>query len=122
MDPREGRLLVMRDLMDGQLEASDGMRIGRVDGIVASHDGAGDLALTGLITGPEALTRRLSSRLGPIAGFLFRGHFEHRIPRAEVIGTGPVVKLRGAAAEYPQGGLERWLIRHLWRFIPGTGA
>jgi hypothetical protein len=113
-------LLLMRDIMDGQLETRDGREIGRVDDVVATFRSDGCLVLTDLVTGPEALACRVSSRLAPIVHALLRGRFEHRIPLAEVEEIGPTLKLRGS--EYATGTAEQWLTDHLLRFIPGSGA
>src|ERR687883_2094615 len=93
------RLLAMGDIMDMQLETSDGRHAGRVADIEAELRDDGSLVLTHLVVGPEALSGRVASRLRPLAHLLLRGRFEHRIPVAEIEDVGPSVRLRGRAEE-----------------------
>jgi hypothetical protein len=113
------RLRAMGDIMDVQLEGSDGRRIGRVADIEAERRDDGTLVLTHLVVGPEALSGRVASRLRPLAHVLLRGRFDHRIPVTEIEDVGPTVRLRGTAEEYGLGGSDRWIAEHILRFIPG---
>lgn len=115
-------LLAMRDLLDAQLQTADGVRIGRIADIEAEWRDDGALMLTYLLTGPQALAGRITPRLVPLARLIFRDSFERRIPMSEVMETGPTVRLRGNATEYPIGQSDRWLANHIVRFIPGSGA
>ena len=119
-DPEE-QLLVMRDIMDSQLEAADKRHIGRVADIEAEWHDDGKLVLTNIVTGPEALTGRVASRLRPIARFLLRGHFEHRIPLSDVKDFGPTLHLRKKAQDYSVGQSDQWIADHILRWIPGNG-
>ncbi len=121
-DQENDTLLAMRDLLDAQLQTADGVRIGRIADIEAEWRGDGTVVLTYLLTGPQALAGRVASRLVPLARFIFRDHFERRVPISEVVETGPEVRLRGNASEYPIGQSDRWLADHIVRFIPGSGA
>ncbi len=118
--PRE-QILVMRNIMDNQLESSDDIEIGRVADIEAELRPDGRLVLTRLLTGPEALAGRISSRLRPIVHFLLRNHFEHSIPIDEINGFHPTLRLRGRAIDYATGESERWLANHIFRWLPGSG-
>ena len=115
------QLLAMRDIMDSQLETRDKRKIGRVADIEAELRDDGTLVLTYLVTGPQALTGRVASHLRPIARFLLRDRFEHRIPLKEVENFGPTLRLRGKAKDYAVGQSERWIADHILRWIPGSG-
>jgi sporulation protein YlmC with PRC-barrel domain len=120
MPSDQDRLLAMGDIMDMQLETSDGRHVGRVADIEAELREDGTLALTHLVVGPEALSGRVASRLRPLAHRLLRGRFDHRIPLAEIQEVGPTVRLRGTAEEYGLDRSDRWLAEHILRFIPGS--
>ena len=120
MPSDQDRLLAMADIMDMQLETSDGCHVGRVADIEAELRDDGALVLTHLVVGPEALSGRVGSRLRPLAHLLLRGRFEHRIPVAEIEDVGPTVRLRGTAEEYGLDRSDRWLAEHILRFIPGS--
>lgn len=109
------------DIIDNQLETSDKIEIGRVADIEAEWRDEGQLVLTNLVTGPQALAGRVSSRLRPIFRFFLRDRFEHRIPIKEVEKFGPTLHLRGKAADYPVGQSDRWIADHILRWIPGSG-
>ena|SRR2546425_5377192 len=111
----------MRDIMDSQLETRDKRKIGRVADIEAELRDDGTLVLTYLVTGPQALAGRVASHLRPIARFLLRDRFEHRIPLKEVENFGPTLRLRGKAKDYAVGQSERWIADHILRWIPGSG-
>lgn len=114
-------LLAMRDIMDGQLETRDEREIGRVADVEAEWRDDGSLVLTRLLSGPQALTGRVASRLRPLLRWLLRDRFERQIAIAEVERFGPTLKLRGPAVDYAVGQSERWLTEHILRFIPGNG-
>lgn len=109
------------DIIDNQLETSDGIEIGRVADIEAEWRDDGQLVLTNLVTGPQALAGRVSSRLRPIFRFFLRDRFEHSIPLKEVERFGPTLHLRGKEVDYPVGQSERWIAEHILRWIPGSG-
>src|SRR5579885_3217579 len=115
------QILVMRNIMDNQLETCDDIEIGRVADIEAELLPDGRLVLTKLLTGPESLAGRVSSRLRPIVHFLLRNHFEHSIPIDEINGFHPTLRLRGRAIDYATGESERWLANHIFRWLPGSG-
>ena len=109
------------DILDNQLETSDKVEIGRVADIEVEWSDDGQLVLTNLVTGPQALAGRVSSRLRPIFSLFIRDRFEHRIAIKEVENFGPTLHLRGRAADYPVGQSERWIADHILRWIPGSG-
>jgi hypothetical protein len=120
---REGvHLYAMRDLVDMQLVTADGKRIGRVADVDCEWRADGGLALLRLRTGPRALARRFGALPGKIAGFVFRDRFERGIALDEIAEVGLEVRLRGQAENYAVGQSERWLVAHVLRFIPGSGA
>lgn len=114
-------LLVMRDLMDALLETHDRRKIGRVADIEAEWRDDGKLVLTRIVTGPQALTGRVSERLRPFARYLLRDRFDHRISISEIENVGPTLHLRGKADDYPLSQSDRWIASHLLRWIPGSG-
>ncbi|HEX8939779.1 MAG TPA: hypothetical protein VF763_06410 [Candidatus Limnocylindrales bacterium] len=113
------QVLVMRDLMDLQIESADGIDLGRVDDVEAEILADGQAAVTALLGGPQALAGRISSRLRPLIRRLLRDRFDSRIPIEEVAELGLVVRLRGPAARYGLGASDRWLAEHLWARLPG---
>ncbi len=115
----DDRLLVMRDLVDMQIETADGIDIGRVDDVEAVVGPDGELRLTALLAGPQALAGRISSRLRPLVRRLLRDRFDSRIPIDEVAELGLIVRLRGQAADYRLGASERWLAERVLGRIPG---
>ena len=115
----EQSILIMRNIMDNQLETRDKIEIGRVADIEAEWRPDGRLVLTNLLTGPEALVGRVSSHLRPIARFFLRNRFEHSIPITELEDFQPTLRLRGKAIEYTTGQSDRWIAEHIFRWIPG---
>jgi hypothetical protein len=120
VDPN-GEIFSIRDILDSQLLTSDGRRIGRVADISAEEYPDGSLKLTYLVAGPQALARRVNSHLGTLFHFFLRDRFEHSIPISEVTKFGPTLLLRGAADDYAVGQSERWIAKHILRWIPGNG-
>jgi hypothetical protein len=118
--PRQ-QILVMRNIMDNQLESSDDIEIGRVADIEAELLPDGRLVLTKLMTGPESLAGRISSHLRPIVHFFLRNRFEHSIPIDEIDGIHPTLRLRNRATYYDTGQSDRWIADHILRWIPGSG-
>jgi hypothetical protein len=114
-------LYVMRDVMDYQLLSSDDIRIGRVADVRAEWCDDGELYLTHLVTGPQALAGRVNEHLRPLARLIFRDRFEHAIPLDDVVAFGPSIRLKRKAVEYGTGQSDRWIARHILRWIPGSG-
>src|SRR3981081_4361861 len=77
------------DILDNQLETSAKVEIGRVADIEVEWSDDGQLVLTNLVTGPQALAARVSSRLRPIFRFFLRDRFEHRIGATDSIRSAP---------------------------------
>jgi len=112
---------VMRNLLDGQLRGSDGVDIGRVADVEAEWDPDGRLVLRRLWCGPDALARRVSSRLARRLGSITRGRFDRSIPVEEIESIGDlVITLRGPSDRYEVGRSERWLAHRLTRLLPGA--
>ncbi|GHO97761.1 hypothetical protein KSF_078090 [Reticulibacter mediterranei] len=111
----------IRDIIDSQLETCDDIEIGRVADIEAEWREDGSLVLTSLVSGPQALMTRVSSRLTPFAHWLFRNRFDHRILISDVERFGPTLRLCGRADDYPVGRSERWIAQYILRWIPGSG-
>jgi hypothetical protein len=119
--PEEDRLLAIRDIVDGQLMSVDGRRLARVADVRARWHEDGSLWLTELVVGPEALAGRVSDRLRRVLHRMFRGRLEHHISVVEVEELGPTIRLRGRTSDYGLGGADEWIVRHVFRFIPGSG-
>ncbi len=118
---QEGKKLSIADIIDNQLETSDKIEIGRVADIEAEWREDGSLVLINVVTGPQALARRVASRLEPFFKFLFRDRFEHRISLDEIEEFGPTLRLRNKATSYKVGQSDRWIAEHILRWIPGSG-
>jgi hypothetical protein len=114
-------LYVMRDMMDSQLQTSDNVRIGRVADVQAEWRDNGEVYLTGLVIGPQALAGRISEGLRPVARRLLRDRFERVIPLREVQDFGPTICLSGKVEDYAAGQSDRWIARYILRWIPGSG-
>jgi hypothetical protein len=117
----EGRLLSMRDVIDGQLESVDGWRIGRVADLRGEWRPDGRLVVTDFTFGPEALAGRVFRWAGRVAHRILGGRFEQRIAVGEAEELGPTVRLRGKRGDYPHTRLDDWLADHVVRWIPGGG-
>ena len=111
----------IRDIIDSQLETSDGIEIGRVADIKAEIQADGKLVLISLVSGPQALAGRVGAPLKSLFRFFLRDRFEHEIPIKEVESFGPTLRLCGKAADYTIGQSEKWLVEHILRWIPGNG-
>ena len=120
IDPHD-EIFSIRDILDSQLLTSDGRRIGRVADISAEELADGSLRLTQLVVGPQALAGRINSHLRILFHFFLRDRFEHSIPISEVTRFGPTLHLRGKAEDYAVGQSERWIAKHILRWIPGNG-
>jgi hypothetical protein len=78
------------------------------------------LFLTHIVSGPEALTGRVSSRLRPLAHAVFRGRFDNRMLISEIVEVGPTLKLRQQSGRYRIGRSDLWIAKHVLRWIPGA--
>jgi hypothetical protein len=121
MQKREDPLFSVRDIIDSQLESSDGVEIGRVADIEVVWCEDGSLAITHLLTGPQALAGRVARPLRSLFQRVLRGRFEHQIAIQEVDAFGPTLRLRGKARDYPVGQSDHWVAEHILRWIPGSG-
>ena len=113
--------LLVRDVIDSQLQSSDGRRIGRVGDLEAELSPDGRLRVTAVLVGPQVLLGRLSFRLREPADRLLRGRFLQRVAIEEVEETGPTVRLRGRGGDYTTGQGDRWVAERVLRYIPGHG-
>jgi hypothetical protein len=117
---RSQERFVMRDLMDLQLVACDGRRVGRVDDVQAEILPDGRLVIRGFVTGPQALAGRVYPRLRRVLRWFLRDRFENEIPITEVTSFGPTIRLRGPAEDYPLGRSDHALAERILRRIPGA--
>ena len=111
----------IRDIIDSQLETADGVAMGRVADIELAVQEDGTLLLTALLIGPQALAGRISPRLQQFLRLFLRNRFESKISLDEVVVIGPTLRLRQRASAYTVGQSERWLAKHILRWIPGSG-
>ncbi len=119
--PEEDRILAIRDIVDGQLVSVDGRRLARVADVRGRWQEDGSLWLTDLVVGPEALAGRVSDRVRRLLHIRLAGRFEHHVPLTQVEELGPTIRLRGRATDYGLGGADDWIVRRVFRFIPGSG-
>ncbi|HET7027720.1 MAG TPA: hypothetical protein VFI28_08510 [Candidatus Limnocylindrales bacterium] len=120
------RALLMRDLIDGELESADRIRIGRVADVVISWDHERPshhptARVTTIVLGPEALAGRIRPGLRPLLHRPLGGRWERELPLHEVEELGPTLRLREAARAYRLASGEWWVGEHLVRHIPGAG-
>ncbi len=120
IDPQD-EMFSIRDILDSQLLTRDGKRIGRVADIAAEQYRDGSLRLTHLLLGPQALAGRINPHVEALFHFFLRDRFEHSIPISEVKRFGPTLILQGKAEDYAVGQSERWIAKHILRWIPGNG-
>ncbi|HZR40955.1 MAG TPA: hypothetical protein VFB12_12595 [Ktedonobacteraceae bacterium] len=118
---RGDQIFSIRDIIDSQLETRDKIEIGRVADIEVELHADGTLALTDLVTGPQALAGRVAGPLRVLFQRLLHDRFERRIPLSEVEEFGPTLRLRGTAEEYSVGQSERWIAHYILRWVPGSG-
>lgn len=121
MPETDDDIFSIRDIIDSQLETSDGKRIGRVADIEAEWQEDGSLVLCALLIGPQATAGRVAEPLGKLLRLLLRDRFEQRIPMSAVESIGPTIRLRGTTQDYGVGQSERWITEHILRWIPGNG-
>jgi hypothetical protein len=115
-------LSLMREIVDEQLQTRDGRDVARVADIEGRWQPDGTLVLTDMIVGPQALAARVWGRLEPLARFLLRDSFEHRIPMEEIAAIELDLHLRRDASAYRIGHADAWVVDHILRFIPGNGS
>ena len=65
-------------------------------------------------------SRRVASRLRPLATAVFRGRFDNRLPISEIVEVGPTLKLRQPSGHYQIGRSDLWVAKHILRWIPGA--
>src|SRR5215210_5496035 len=118
----EDELYLMRDIVDVQLKTHDGRDIARVADVEGQWRSDGTLVLSDMIVGPQALVARVWGRLEPLARFLLRDRFEHRIPLEEIAAIELDIYLKRDAAAYDVGQADTWVVNHILRFIPGSGS
>src|SRR5215212_11292571 len=110
----------MRDIVDVQLHTRDGRDIARVADVEGGWHSDGTLMLSDIIVGPQALVARVWGRLEPLARFLLRDRFEHRMPGEEIAAIELDRCLKRDASAYDVGQADSWVVEHILRFIPGS--
>jgi hypothetical protein len=119
------RALLMRDVIDGQLESADRVRVGRVGDVRIAWqpgpDGRPTARVVAMITGPEALAGRIHPRLRTALHRLLDGRWERETPTAEIDELGPTIRLRREARSYDVASGETWIATRVIRHIPGSG-
>jgi sporulation protein YlmC with PRC-barrel domain len=117
------RALLMRDVIDGQLESSDRLRIGRVADVLVEGGARNGPTprLTSIVVGPEALAGRIHRVLRRALHRVLRGRWDQLLPIDELEELGPTLRLRRAAHEYQVASGERWVGERIVRRLPGAG-
>jgi sporulation protein YlmC with PRC-barrel domain len=108
-------LALVRDVLDKQLIDRNGLRCGKVDGIVLDTSGNGPPRVAFLQSGPVTLARRLGAWPARIAAWVARGGPRggepYRIPWSRVSAVGREVKVDLDAERSKLLAGEHWL-RH----------
>ncbi|HEY3523014.1 MAG TPA: hypothetical protein VGK63_04880, partial [Candidatus Limnocylindrales bacterium] len=113
------RALLMRDVIDGQLESSDRLRIGRVADVIVLDGERPRVAA--LAVGPEALAGRVHARLRHGLHRLLAGRWERAVGVDELEELGPTLRLRRPAREYALASGDAWIGERIVRHLPGGG-
>lgn len=114
------------DVLDQQIVDCDRLPVGRVDDVVLEAE-PGAAEVRGLLTGAEALGRRVGGGLGVLSARTARrlrrdGDSPPAVDPALVQELGSMVRLRVRFEDLPElAGLERWLSEHFVSRIPGGG-
>jgi sporulation protein YlmC with PRC-barrel domain len=118
-------LLVAFNLLDRQILDRDGMPVGKVDDVELDRAADGGLYVSALLTGEQALGRRIGGALGRwmvAAGSRLdldrRG--PRRIPYDLVTSVESAVVLSIKRDLLPEPELETWLNQHLIGRLPGA--
>ena len=119
--PLDDTKLFIRDIIDFQLESADHLALGRVADVELEWQEDGRLVLEALLTGPQALAGRIAHGLRHVLTFLLHDRFETHISLEEVSSFEATIKLCHNAERYQAGQSERWIARHILRWIPGSG-
>jgi sporulation protein YlmC with PRC-barrel domain len=114
---------LVRDVMDTQLVRRDGLRVGKVDGLVMELREGAPPRLAYIETGTGVLARRLSPRLWRWIGRL-RGRLGEtgggdvvRVPWAKVCDVG--VDIEVDVEETAATQLQDWLVKRIISKLPG---
>jgi sporulation protein YlmC with PRC-barrel domain len=118
-------LLVAFNLLDRQIVDSDGLPVGKVDDVELERAPDGGLYVAALLTGQQALGKRIGGALGRwITAAATRLELDrdgpHRIPYDVVASVESAVVLSIKRELLPEPQLESWLNDHLIGKIPGA--
>jgi sporulation protein YlmC with PRC-barrel domain len=118
-------LLVAFNLLDRQIVDSDGLPVGKVDDVELDRTGDGGLYVAALLTGQQALGRRIGGVLGRwMTAVASRMDIDRqgprRIPYHLVASVGPAVTLSIKRELLVEPELEAWLNEHFIGRIPGA--
>jgi sporulation protein YlmC with PRC-barrel domain len=118
-------LLVAFNLLDRQIVDRDGLPVGKVDDVELGHAGDGGLYVAALLTGEEALGRRIGGVLGRwMTATGSRVDLDRRGPRrigydlVASVESAVVLSIKRELLTEPE--LETWLNQHLIGRIPGA--
>jgi len=116
---------LVRDVLDTQLIDRRGRQMGKVDGVVLELAEGEPPRVAALVTGPQALWRRVHARLGRwarrVERLWSRAGAELRIPWSAVRDVGIDVEVDLDAEQTEAFALERCLREKIVRRIPGSG-
>lgn len=119
-------MLLGFDLLDRQVNDRDGQPVGKVDDLELARTDDGDLYVSALLIGQQALGRRLGGWLGRVVENSARrlspadAPGPIRIPYDLVAAVGSAVDLSVRRELLPDMPLETWLREHVIEKIPGA--
>ena len=119
---------LVRDILDKQLlDHQEHNPMGMVDGIVMElRDDGEPPRLTAIESGVPVLARRIHPKLEPLVRALgrrfgVRRGLVYRIPWSRVTSHAVEVEIDVQADRTPATAWERWLRKHVTRYVPGSG-
>jgi hypothetical protein len=126
MSPKKPRKLwVGLQLLDRQIICHDERLAGNVDDLELTEDADGRLLITGIYSGPGALSRRFGrARLG---AWIERMHAQmdddlgrmRPIPFERVLEIGSAIRVDADYDDLPDSATEKWVHDHVIAHIPG---
>lgn len=117
---------IVRDVLDKQVVDCDGVKIGRVDGIVVEWVGDEAPRVVAIELGAVAIAERIGPRVARAVKWLAvriggpERAAPHRIAWRDVAEIGLDVKLRVRVGDTSVHEWQRWLYEHIVSHIPGA--
>ena len=122
----EGRLDLVRDLLDKKVVDRHGREMGRVDGVILEAEGGEAPRVAAIAIGSSVLARRVAPFLGRWAAGLERALGVDagrplRIPFAAILDIGDHVRVDVTVGE-TAGATVDHALRNLWSSLPGGSS